>query len=344
MPKERAIGRRWAWLSGRNPMARWGYHGPELKQSLRVAVEEFRPDVVQCEQLYLAHFFMALLGDQDRPRLVFNAHDAIHVVLERSRPSRAEVSVSRYLLDSWFVAAVRRMEAKVVRKADLVCCVSSTDADSLRLPTEAQRFAITANGVDIDYFSPTPDLPASHPPLLVFAGSMTYEPNADAIEFYMERMHGGLRTEFPNLKLLVIGSITERLRKYQSVPGVEFVGFQRDIRPYFDAAQLSIVPLRAGSGTRFKILESWAMGRPVVSTTIGAEGLPFQDMRNILIADTPDAFCIKVSELLRDADLRSRLSVAGRALVEAEFSWQGIVSNLDRQLRALCATGANPVA
>jgi|SRR6478735_6598981 len=344
MPKERAIRRRWAWLSGRNPMARWGYHGPELEQSLRRAIEEFRPDIVQCEQLHVAHFFMNLLGDRSRPRLVYNAHDAIHVVLERSRPARSQTSLPRHLLDGWFVEAVRRMEGRVVRDADLVCCVSSTDAQNLGLYERARRFAITPNGVDVDYFVPTPDRSSSHSPVLVFAGSMNYAPNLDAIEFYMEQMHRPLRAEFPDLKLVVLGSIAERLQKYQSTPGIEFVGFQRDMRPYFDAAHLSIVPLRAGSGTRFKILESWAMGRPVVSTTIGAEGLPFEDTQNILIADSPDAFCRQVSRLLRDSDLRVRLSAAGRAVVEAQFSWQRIVKDLDEQLTALCETHKNAVA
>jgi glycosyltransferase involved in cell wall biosynthesis len=173
---------------------------------------------------------------------------------------------------------------------------------------------------------------------------MNYAPNLDAIEFYMDQMHGALRAEFPNLKLLVVGGVTERLQKYESTPGVEFVGFQPDMRPYFDAAHLSIVPLRAGSGTRFKILESWTMGRPVVSTTIGAEGLPFQDAQNILIADLPDAFCRQVSRLLRDAALRSQLSAAGRAVVEKRFSWQSIVKDLDGHLRALYEIRTNSVA
>jgi polysaccharide biosynthesis protein PslH len=342
MPKERRFGRRWAWLSGKNPMARWGYHGPELEESLCAAVADFQPDIVQCEQLHVAHFFLGLANKQPHPLLVFNAHDAIHVVLARSRAKSA--SGPRQLLDSWFVEAVRRMEAGVVRKADLTCCVSDTDAEALHLRREAKRFAVTPNGVDIDYFSALPDAPATDAPVLAFTGSMNYAPNADAIEYYAQDMHQPLRREFPSLKLNVIGSVTDRLRKYGSIPGLEFVGFQSDTRPYFREAQISIVPLRAGSGTRFKILESWAMGRAVVSTTIGAEGLPYRDGENLLIADSAGDFCSKVAILLRDAELRKRLAVAGRNVVEQHFSWQKIVTDLDRHLTALCHQRQSSVA
>jgi hypothetical protein len=149
MPKERALGRRWAWVTGRNPMARWGYHGPELEQSVRA----------QCEQLHVAHFFMGLLGNDDRPRLVFNAHDAIHVVLERAHPSLSQTSLPRYLLGRWFAEAVRRMEAQVVRSADLVCCVSTTDAQHFRLQERAHRVAITQTEWMSSISFPRPDCP-----------------------------------------------------------------------------------------------------------------------------------------------------------------------------------------
>jgi polysaccharide biosynthesis protein PslH len=342
LPKERRVGRRWAWLSGINPMARWGYHGSELEISLRTAVEEFRPDIVQCEQLHVAHFFLGLEQQPRPPLLVFNAHDAIHVVLARSRSQSA--SRPRQLLDIWFVAAVRRMEKAVVRKADLVCCVSDTDAEALDLQRESKRFAVTPNGVDVDYFSVLPDPIATDAPVLAFTGSMNYAPNADAIEYYVQDMHETLRGEFPSLKLNVIGTVTDRLRKYSSLPGLQFVGFQSDTRPYFEEAQISIVPLRAGSGTRFKILESWAMGRAVVSTTIGAEGLPYHDGENILIADSPADFCSRVALLLRDSELRKRLATAGRTVVEQHFSWQKIVADLERHLTGLCEPIESSVA
>ncbi len=332
MPPERALSRRWAWISGRNPMARWGYHGAELEQSLRTAVREFQPDVVQCEQLHVAHFFLKLMHESRRPTLVFNAHDAIYVVLTRSQPKSAALPVR--LLNSWFTEAVRRMESAVVRKSDLVCCVSQVDAQALKLEESAKRFAVTPNGVDIDYFSPLPDAPKTEAPILVFTGSMNYGPNADAIEYYVQEMHQSLLRRVPNLSLSIVGSITDQLRKYEGVPGLSFAGFQPDTRPFFARAQISIVPLRAGSGTRFKILESWAMGRAIVSTTVGAEGLPYRDRKNILIADNATEFCDKVLLLLNDASLKQRLVLAGRQLVEAEFSWNKVVADLEAHLLA----------
>jgi glycosyltransferase involved in cell wall biosynthesis len=148
-------------------------------------------------------------------------------------------------------------------------------------------------------------------------------------------MHEPLRREFPRLKLLVVGAVTEPLRRFESVPGVQFVGFQSDIRTYFQQAHVNIVPLRAGSGTRFKILESWAMGRPVVSTTVGAEGLPFRDGDNILVADSSSDFCSRIGLLLRDPGIRRRLAEAGRRVVQEQFSWQTIVAHLDGQLTRL---------
>jgi glycosyltransferase involved in cell wall biosynthesis len=322
------IRNRLEWITGRDPMARWGYRGEDVLRSLDVAIGEFAPDFVQFEQLHVAWPLLKLVHRKRRPRLIFNAHDAVYVMLERAGASSPPKKAIQNLLSSWFCRQVKRVELEISHTADAVFCVSEIDARMLELPSRAKRYFVTPNGVDTEYFQPLTSKLPDAPPTLVFVGNLTYGPNSDAIQYYAEQIHPRLRERKPDLRLIVVGPVPPALERHRQTRGIVFAGFQRDIRPYFQEADISIVPLRSGSGTRFKILESWAMARPVISTTIGAEGLPYRDGENILVADSPDTFARRVLELLDGRGLASGLVQRGRRIVEEQFSWQRIVGDL----------------
>ena len=160
---------------------------------------------------------------------------------------------------------------------------------------------------------------------------MDYNPNIDALRWYLAELHDSLCQRCPQLRLLIVGKDpTAEVRAYAARPNVTVTGAVPDVRPYYRRAWLQMVPLRIGGGTRLKIVESMAMGTPVVSTTIGAQGLSLRHDDDILLADSAEAFVRETARALRDAPLRERLTVAGLNTVRARLAWATLGAQLCR--------------
>ncbi|HRE49689.1 MAG TPA: glycosyltransferase family 4 protein, partial [Aggregatilineales bacterium] len=184
--------------------------------------------------------------------------------------------------------------------------------------------AITPNGVDVDYFTPQTSTPRD-PDNAVFMGDYKYFPNTDAALYFIREIMPRIRAERPNFTLTLLGKDpTPELLEIGTTAGsgVKVEGLVEDTRPYLLRAALFVCPLRSGSGTRFKLLESLACGLPVVSTTLGAEGLDATNDRHMIIADTPDAFASAVIRLLKYPDEAMRLGRYGRNWVNERHSWR----------------------
>jgi glycosyltransferase involved in cell wall biosynthesis len=166
---------------------------------------------------------------------------------------------------------------------------------------------------------------------LVFTGSLTYFPNRDAMEWFSHDILPLVAKNVPQVKLRILGD-PGNFSTIQSPVAtlIEFAGVLRDVRPELWRSWATIVPLRHGSGTRLKILESMALGIPVISTSKGAEGLVVTHEENILIADEPVEFARQVLRLLRDVQLRQRLAANARVLVERQYNWRIIGAQFDR--------------
>jgi polysaccharide biosynthesis protein PslH len=159
--------------------------------------------------------------------------------------------------------------------------------------------------------------------VIVFSGNMEYHPNRSAVRFFRREVWPVLRNRHPDLVWRLVGKNPEAVRAFTSGDArIEVSGEVEDAVRELAKAKVAVVPLLAGSGTRLKILEAWAAGTPVVSTTIGAEGLPVRDGQHLLIADGALQFAEAVERLLACSDLRESLAVAGRLLLEREFTWE----------------------
>ncbi|MBI3491888.1 MAG: glycosyltransferase [Acidobacteria bacterium] len=193
-------------------------------------------------------------------------------------------------------------------------------------------------GVDTSYFHPNGARAAAAE--LVFTGSMDWFPNEDAVLNFVDAILPRIRAAVPAVTLSVVGRAPSApLRAAVEAAGGRVTGTVPDVRPFVDRASVYVVPLRVGGGTRLKIFEALAMGKAVVSTSVGAEGLPIAPGVHFVQADEPRAFADAVVSLLRDPARRRALGAAGRRLVEEKYSWTQVA----RQFEAACTEAAQYV-
>lgn len=230
---------------------------------------------------------------------------------------------------------MRRYEHRACSRAQLTIAVSENDRRLLEKGDPERRMAAIPTGVDVDYFD-ADDGTLEQPAEIVFTGSMDWHPNEDAMRFFINDILPLLRREAPEVSLTIVGRNPSRqLRETAAAAGVTVTGTVDDVRPYIRRAAVYVVPLRIGGGTRLKIYEALAMGKAVVSTTIGAEGLPLEEGVHILRADDPGTFAGKVLDLLGDRARRRALGTAGRRLMAQEYSWSRVAQDFERHCRAL---------
>lgn len=275
-----------------------------------------RFDAVHMDSITLSGY-LPLLGDLP----VVCVHHNIESAL-LARRGRAEKSLWKrgYLLHQ-----ARLMEREMEHwcgRCRLNVLVSDADRTELQGIVPEANCTVVPNGVDIDTFKPQ----VGREDGIVFVGGLNWFPNRDALQYFCDAILPRVRTngECTPVRWLGGGASDEARSHYRDRYAVELTGYVRDVRPYVRDAACYVVPLRVGGGTRLKILDAWAMGKAVVSTSIGCEGLDAQDGCNILIRDDPERFADAVRSVLRDAPLRRRLGSEGRRTVERHYSWERI--------------------
>lgn len=202
-------------------------------------------------------------------------------------------------------------------------CLVNSEEDRTALLTVApawRNVKFLPNGLDLAVYPLGLALP--QPNTLVFPGALTYTPNLDAATYFIRDILPRVRTQVPDVTLLITGQIPPDGSAPQA-PGVVYTGYVPDVRPIIAGAWACPVPLRSGAGgARFKVLEALALGTPVVSTAIGAEGVHVTDGVNILMAEDPIVFSTQIVKVLRSPELRDQLSQGGRQLIEQRYNWQ----------------------
>jgi sugar transferase (PEP-CTERM/EpsH1 system associated) len=325
-----------SWLSSR-PVDLVKCRVPALANEVRRRFESGNVDIC------IADFFMATA---DVPMttpvpVVFFAHNVEYMIWKRL--CETEKRPLRRLLFQLEWRKVRRSEARVCSQASMTLAVS--DVDRTMLSAEAPDATIHAipTGVDTSYFAPgdSEEIPAT----LVFVGSMDWYPNEDAVLYFLESILPRIRHAVPGVSFTIVGrNPTPRVvAAAAAAAGVRVTGTVDDVRPHIVQAAVHVVPLRVGSGTRLKIFEALAMGKAVVSTTVGAEGLPLVSGRHFLREDDPANFAAAVVALLQDPLRRRSLGAAGRELVETSYSWSQVARELEtRCAQTLAGKSENP--
>jgi sugar transferase (PEP-CTERM/EpsH1 system associated) len=231
-------------------------------------------------------------------------------------------------------ARMLRFEGRTLQRFDGVLAVSAADRSTFaRLYPGAVDgdVHVVATGVDTEFFSPSPSPPAGRG--LVFTGSMDWLPNEDAVTYFCREILPRIRADEPETTLTIVGRApTPAVRRLAAEVGITVTGRVDDVRPAMRDAAVYVVPLRIGGGTRLKIFEAMAMGKAVVSTTVGAEGLPVENGEHLLIADEPQLFARAVVRLFRDVERRRALEGAARALVVERYDWGAVSKSLEDAL------------
>jgi glycosyltransferase involved in cell wall biosynthesis len=295
-------------------------------------VQEFRPDVAQIEIFFMGSYLGELAGI---PTLL-HMHDVTWVMWDRM----ADVARSGLRpLIALEAARIRRDELRMCRAVDV--CVTVSETDQRRLVEAAGgsvRSAVVVPGVDADAFEPVDPVDSTHD--LVFVGSMHYLPNVDAAEFFVRDVLPRIASEVPDVTFTIVGTRpSAAVRRLATDPRVRVTGAVADVRPYYAEAAATIVPLRIAGGVRMKILEAMALAVPIVSTTIGAEGLGLTNGRELLLADGAQALAEAAIRVLRDLGLRRRLASAARDAAMRR-SWQEVGVSLEAVYRSILPLGS----
>jgi hypothetical protein len=236
------------------------------------------------------------------------------------------------ILDLVLSVKLRRFLARALRDgySQFVLC-SPNDEKVVRRINPVARTSIMPNGIDMSMFGGVLDQSQGTPPSepeLLYLGTMSYYPNVDAVWYFWHQIYPLITARMPRVRLSIVGHQPPvDIMRLQSSPDVNVTGSVPDVRPYLMRSSVMVVPLRLGGGTRLKILEAMASGLPVVSTTVGAQGLNVTHGENILLADEPEAFAACTVELLTNVDLYRRLATQGRALA-ANYDWSELVEKL----------------
>lgn len=300
------------------PLALFPYYFEEMAAKLRGVFATRAIDLVQIEQSLLAAY-IDVLPSPRACQAVLSFHNVA------SRQYRSMVNMDPGLLRKALyilkAAAMARWETRYVSRFDRCIAVSALEKEFLESRNPNVPVSVVPNGVDTASRPRLPEPEAGN--TLIFVGNMAYAPNADAVLYFCRSIFPLVKKTVADTELLVVGlGAPPKILDLARQPGVRVIGAVSDVTPYYAASKVAVVPLRAGGGTRCKILEAMAFGRPVVSTPVGCEGLEVTGGEDILIADTPRAFAERVSLLLLDPDLARRLCDNARRLVEARYDWQ----------------------
>jgi polysaccharide biosynthesis protein PslH len=294
---------------------------PVLMESLLARLMHTRPDIVVFEGTPLARFLP--LVPRDVPRIL-DLFD-VHSVITRRAAERAPAAHQAALAHD--AQRTLAFERRAAQQCDACLAVSEVDAETARSLLGSAAVFVVPNGVDTAYFvsSALPSEPGS----LLFTGRMNYEPNADAVCYFAEQILPLVRREIHDAKFHIVGAAPPPRVSALASDAVVVHGRVVDIRAYQWRSDVVVVPIRAGGGTRLKVLEAAACGKAIVSTSLGAEGLPLQDGEAIVIADDPHAFAAAAVALLRDRDRRARLGTMARAAA-LRFDWATIGDSFRR--------------
>jgi sugar transferase (PEP-CTERM/EpsH1 system associated) len=316
-----------AHLFSREPYNLTKYCRPVVRKKLHALLQEETYDVVLCDFLMAAG---VIPWDWPGPKVLFT-HNVEAVIWQRHYEMAKNPLWKAISWREW--KTMEAAERKYLRKADHVLTVSENDREVFARFLDPRKLTVIPTGADTEFFQPSSG-ETETPNSLVFTGSMDWLPNEDGILYFADEIFPLIRRHVPDVTLSIVGRKPSRRVKdlASRVPNIQVTGWVEDVRPYLAKGAVCIVPLRIGGGTRLKIFEAMSMAKAVVSTSIGAEGLPVKNGEHILLADDPASFAETTLQLLGNASQRAQIGHAARQLVEENYSWSTVSADFAQVL------------
>jgi len=296
------------------------FRSEAMREGIAQKLRNENYDAIFCDGIY------ALVNmPSTKVPILLNCHNVEYVIIERYKSIEPNVLKRTYAtIES---SLLKREETKSLERVELAMACSSVDLEMLKRMCSSLKAFVVPNVIDTDVIVPeSGKSDDASDPILLFQGGMDWFPNRDAVSYFAHQVLPLVRAEYPTVRFVVAGRNppAEFVFELQRSSSVEFTGTVTDMGPYLGMATVIVVPLRVGGGTRIKILEAGAAGKPIVSSALGAEGLDFKEGEEILIARNPADFARAITALLRDPDRRRRLGDAACARVREHHSQRNL--------------------
>lgn len=298
---------------------------------LSKTLKEVEPDTVFYENLEAVGLFSAVLKKQlPSAKQIYDAHNVDSLLW-----SQMAIAQNNPMLNNYAAYALKT-EKNLFKMVDGVFCCSEHDKEKLMQLNKGKLKAwMIPNGVDTEAKSFDPNLAKQLNSEILFCGSLDYYPNEEGLLWFYNQVFPLVKKAVPNVILTLVGScqIKESYQKLLNDSSVKFEGRVVDVQPFYNRASVCIAPLLSGSGTRLKILEAMSFGNPVVSTSVGAEGIELKVGKHLLIADDPNDFARRVIELFQMKDLFENVRNEANRLVQSQYDWKKIGNTINNALK-----------
>lgn len=301
-------------------------HSGKLKRKINELLSNKSFDVI--------HFEFSAMSDYDTSQGILSVMDAHNVEYENFQRMSAKYdsNIRKRFYDREY-KKVRNEELMNISRQDALMVTSSRDKDIFDKDVPNVPKFVLPNGVDTSFFVPSAQPPEQHS--IVFSGMMGYVPNDDAMNYFLDKIFPLIQKKVPDIKIYIVGNRPSKRLRRRASDNVIVTGFVEDVRPYIWRANVYVVPLRMGSGTRLKVVEALSMKKPVVSTRIGCEGIDVKDGESIMIRDDPSEFADTVVQLLHDRVTCDTLAENGYEIVHRKYDWAVIGDKVCRVYESL---------
>jgi len=316
-----------------------------MRARVKQIVDSSDIDAIHADQLGMAQYALPFSnqqnGAQRTPILIFDAHNAVWKIVERMKENAPWLLQFPASLEA---KRVKAYEGRIIQTFDHTLAVTEPDREALAEAVAAYERASTSNGVEsklpitvvpiaVDTHKLQPTDRELGSKNILTLGTLHYPPNADGIRWFVQEVFPQVLEREPQASLTIVGKNppADFLHMAEQYPQrIEVTGYVPDLDPYMQQAALMVVAVRAGGGMRVRILEAFARGMPVVTTTVGLEGIQGRPGEDVLVADTPEAFSRQVLCLLENPGLQASLALNGRRLAEQKYDWHVILEEMDR--------------
>jgi polysaccharide biosynthesis protein PslH len=304
------------------PIQVGGYKFTTRLKRLRSLLASTHFDLIQIEPWLISYW--PLVKKTDAVTVVSFHNIESELML---RQAKIERSLGKHLLKTLGGKRMARIEKSLLYESDLSIVTTEREQRLLKESYPDTTIIVAPNGVDCEAIQLLP--PPSDGKRILFVGTLDYAPNIDGVIHFVRNILPILRNRYPSICFQIAGSNpSPRIMALKNEPRVQILGFVPDLAPVYKEASICVAPLRVGGGSRLKILEAMAYGRPIISTRIGCEGLQVQSGKHLLIADEPDEFANAVVRILDDRELGRSLIANARGFVETTHCWKLIVDNV----------------